>query len=168
MTQRIVFLAALALALVGCKQGIGERCQINADCASNHCSNSDPQVCVSAEGGNMGDIDATVPDAIGLLSFGFLEVHNRDAGLIANVTGRFPQDHPNRIEVTVPVGTTVTGLIATFTATGSDVTVAGVPQISGVTANDFTNPVTYRFTSLEPPSTLDYTVTVTVGSAAGP
>ena len=51
----------LGLGLTGCKQGLGERCQVNSDCASNHCSMSDPQICVTNESNNMGDIDATVP-----------------------------------------------------------------------------------------------------------
>jgi hypothetical protein len=46
----------------GCKQGIGERCQVNSDCASNICSKSDPQVCVgSDEDQNQTDIDAAPP-----------------------------------------------------------------------------------------------------------
>ena len=88
----------------------------------------------------------------------------RGAGLIANVTGSFPAGHPDQIEVIVPAGTKVTGLIATFSATGSNVTVAGVPQISSLTANDFTNPVTYDFTSPDSSATLHYTVTVIVGT----
>lgn len=47
--------------MTGCKQGLGELCQVNADCASNHCSMSDPQICVSDKSNNMGDIDAMVP-----------------------------------------------------------------------------------------------------------
>jgi hypothetical protein len=59
--KHYIALGLLALGLAGCKQGIGERCQINADCATNHCSMSDPQVCVTNEGNNLGDIDAMVP-----------------------------------------------------------------------------------------------------------
>jgi hypothetical protein len=57
--HRIAFVL-VALWLAGCKQGLGERCQVNADCSSNHCSMSDPQICVSNESNNMGDIDAMV------------------------------------------------------------------------------------------------------------
>ena len=49
-------------------------------------------------------------------------------------------------DVTVPAGTGVTALVAKFSLEGppgASVTVAGVPQTSGVTANDFTGPVTY-------------------------
>lgn len=55
-------IALFVLSLAGCKQGLGERCQVNSDCSTNHCSMSDPQVCVTTEGSNTGDIDATVPE----------------------------------------------------------------------------------------------------------
>jgi hypothetical protein len=41
----------------------------------------------------------------------------------------------------------LTGLVATFTTTGQAVTVGGVAQESGVTANDFTGGVTYGITA---------------------
>lgn len=65
------------------------------------------------------------------------------------------------IAIKVPYQTEVTGLIAVFTAPGTDVTVGGVAQESGITANDFTNPVIYSVTAADGSST-DYTVTVTV------
>jgi hypothetical protein len=49
------------------------------------------------------------------------------------------------ILVPITAGTDVTNLVATFTTTGTSVDVGGlVQQESGVTANDFTNPVIYR------------------------
>ena len=55
-------------------------------------------------------------------------------------------------------GTALPNLIATFSISASaKVEVAGVPQESGVTSNDFSNPVTYRVTA-EDGSTEDYTV----------
>jgi hypothetical protein len=66
------------------------------------------------------------------------------------------------IAVAVSTGTDVTALVATFTTTGVSVTVNGVPQQSGVTANDFTQPVTYRVTS-DTGAICDYVVTVKVG-----
>jgi hypothetical protein len=70
------------------------------------------------------------------------------------------------IAVTVPNGTAVTALVATFTASdGSTVSVASAAQTSGTTANDFTNPVTYTVTAADA-STAAYTVTVTVAAAA--
>src|SRR5579863_3795309 len=80
----------------------------------------------------------------------------------------------NKIAITVPFGTKITALTATFTAPGSVVTVGGVPQVSGVTTNDFTQPVTYTVTRVSASTTSSvkasasntttYTVTVTVAS----
>ena len=68
------------------------------------------------------------------------------------------------IAVTVPFGTAVTALVATFTTTGASVAVDGTPQVSGTTQNNFSSPVHYIVTAQDA-STKDYTVTVTV---AGP
>jgi len=68
------------------------------------------------------------------------------------------------IAVTVPYGTDVTKLVATFTTTGASVAVGTTAQVSGTTPNDFTNPVTYTVTA-EDGSTQSYTVTVTVTSS---
>jgi len=66
------------------------------------------------------------------------------------------------IAVTVPNGTNVTAMVATFTATGSSVKVGTTVQTSGITANDFTNPVAYIVTAADG-TTVTYTVTVTPG-----
>jgi hypothetical protein len=65
------------------------------------------------------------------------------------------------ISVTVPHGTNVSALAATFATTGASVKVGGTAQMSGVTAQDFASPVTYRVTAGDG-STRDYVVTVTV------
>jgi hypothetical protein len=67
------------------------------------------------------------------------------------------------IATTVPVGTNVTALIATFSTTGTSVKVGSTTQVSGTTANNFTKPVTYTVKASDS-STQDYTVTVTVAS----
>jgi hypothetical protein len=41
----IALLALLAPSLTGCKQGPGERCQVNTDCADGNCSQAEPRVC---------------------------------------------------------------------------------------------------------------------------
>ena len=51
------------------------------------------------------------------------------------------------ISTTVPYGTDVTRLVATFTVTGISVTVGGTDQVSGITANDFSSPVSYMAVS---------------------
>ena len=56
-----VFGLALAGAFVACKQGKGDRCQVNADCADGLLCSSATGMCVGS--GAMNEIDASVPDA---------------------------------------------------------------------------------------------------------
>ena len=65
------------------------------------------------------------------------------------------------ITVAMPYGTNKTALTASFITTGESVTVDTALQTSGVTPNDFTNPVTYAVHAADG-STQNYTVTVTV------
>jgi hypothetical protein len=52
-------------------------------------------------------------------------------------------------------------ITAGFTlSTGATATVDGTPQVSGATANDFNDPVTYTVTSGDGETTLDWTVTI--------
>ena len=72
------------------------------------------------------------------------------------------------IGLTVPFGTPVTALVATFTLSPyASAKVNTVAQTSGTTPNNFANPVTYTVYA-ENNATMDYTVTVTVlpGSSA--
>ena len=65
------------------------------------------------------------------------------------------------ITLMVPPATDVTNLVATFThSPNTAVTVAGTPQVSGVTTNDFTHPVTYTVTALDDNTQVDYRVSV--------
>ena len=50
----------IALVLGGCKQGLGERCQVNDDCVSPYVCNQAKMQCQET---TTGGIDATVPDA---------------------------------------------------------------------------------------------------------
>jgi hypothetical protein len=51
---------------------------------------------------------------------------------------------PNKsVKVTLPYGTNLTALTANFTTTGDSVYIGSVKQESGVTVNDFTNPLAY-------------------------
>jgi len=72
---------------------------------------------------------------------------------------------PKTIAVTVPFGTVVTNLTATFTTTGASVNVGTTLQTSGTTTNDFTGPVIYTVTAANG-TTVNYTVTVTVASGS--
>lgn len=76
-------------------------------------------------------------------------------GSSGNITG-------NTITVNLTSGTDVTALVAEFTTTGQSVAVGGFVQQSGLTANDFTNSVTYIVTA-EDGSTFDYTVSILLG-----
>ena len=72
------------------------------------------------------------------------------------------------IAITVPAGTNVTALVASFTSSAlSTVKVGGTAQVSGTTANNFTSPVTYTVTA-EDGTTKTYTVTVTVDVVVTP
>lgn len=68
------------------------------------------------------------------------------------------------ISVTVPNGTNVTALVATFTTTGSNVKVGTTLQTSGTTANNFTSPVPYIVTDANG-SSVTYTVSVAIASS---
>lgn len=70
------------------------------------------------------------------------------------------------IAVTMPYGTAVTALVATFETTGKSVKVGSTVQESGTTANDFNDPVVYTVTAADA-TTQAYTVTVTVVPSSG-
>ncbi|HYE81146.1 MAG TPA: hypothetical protein VEG39_03150 [Clostridia bacterium] len=74
-------------------------------------------------------------------------------------------DEVNRtIKLTVPKGTNTGSLIAAFTYAGKSITAGGVPQVSGITANDFSDPekpVVYTITAYDD-TPVEYTVIVTV------
>jgi len=67
------------------------------------------------------------------------------------------------IAVSVPAGTDVRALVATFTTTGVSVRVGTTAQVSGTTPNDFTSPVLYTVTAIDG-TTATYTVIVTVSA----
>ena len=69
------------------------------------------------------------------------------------------------INIAVPFGTSVSALTATFSAPGYTISVAGTPQISGVTANDFRIPVIYSITGNDG-ITKNFTATVTVATSS--
>ncbi len=70
------------------------------------------------------------------------------------------------VSITVPSGTNLTALIATFTlASGASATVGGVTQVSGITTNNFTSAVKYTIAAANGASQV---LTVTITTAAGP
>ncbi|MDY0315730.1 MAG: fibronectin type III domain-containing protein, partial [Bacteroidales bacterium] len=65
------------------------------------------------------------------------------------------------VELTVPYAMEVTDLVATFTLSdGASAKIGTVDQESGVTGNNFTNPVTYTVTAEDGVTFKDWTVTV--------
>lgn len=74
------------------------------------------------------------------------------AGVPAIMTGQ-------QLQVTVPNGTDVRRLVATFTTSGLHVAVTNEPQVSGFTVQDFSSPVAYVLTAADG-TTATYTVTV--------
>ncbi len=119
---------------------------------------------VIAEDGSIADYEVTVTVASAtakeLSAFRFLKTDN--PGLAADVTGVISGTN---ISLNLPFGTTVTALVASFSTTGQKVQVGTTAQTSQSTANDFTNPVTYRVTA-EDGTVQDYLVTVTLALAS--
>ncbi|MBN1603577.1 MAG: InlB B-repeat-containing protein [Chitinispirillaceae bacterium] len=74
-------------------------------------------------------------------------------------------ENTKTITIRVPYDTDRSALIATFTATGASVRIGSVIQVSNVTPNDFSNPVTYTVYAADN-STQEYVVTVTESSAS--
>lgn len=94
-----------------------------------------------------------------MTSFAFLAEKNAEI-IIQDAKGVIGND--NNISVTVPFGTAVTSLVASFETKEKDavVKVGDAAQTSGVTANDFTNPLTYSVSIGDVKQ--DYKVTVSV------
>lgn len=66
------------------------------------------------------------------------------------------------VNIKVESGTDHTGLVASFILSeGAAATVAGTEQESGVTANDFTDPVTYTITAADGITMQEWVITVT-------
>jgi len=129
------------------------------------CGSSSPADSGGSDSGTMSPSDAGAnPDVVAssdktLLSFAFLTSTN--AALRTNVAATITTSD---VAATVPSGTNVTALVATFTLNGGSASIAGVMQQSGVTANDFTHNLTYRVTATDG-STHDYRVHVTVAAS---
>jgi hypothetical protein len=69
----------------------------------------------------------------------------------------------NNITLTVPYGTDISNLVTSFaTSEEATVTVGNVVQVSGITPNDFTNPVEYLVTAQDGVTKKTFTVTVEI------
>lgn len=75
-------------------------------------------------------------------------------------------DHVNKtVKVILPAGTSLSSLIATFSASGATVKIGSTTQVSGSTSNNFSSPLVYSFTASDA-SNCSYTVTAYVKLAA--
>ena len=103
-----------------------------------------------------------------LLSFGFYQANNPSLSkdYVATIPAVTAGKTTYEIEIALPAGTDLTALIAQFTVNeGNTVTVDGAAQTSGVTKNDFTDPVDYTIRNSDGSSNLRYTITVVEASA---
>ncbi|MEI6449749.1 MAG: hypothetical protein WCP98_07335 [Actinomycetes bacterium] len=81
-------------------------------------------------------------------------------GLTPHVDGVI-SEAAHTVALTVPVGTNVGALVATFATSGAAVAIGVIPQVSGLSINDFTSPLTYTVIATDA-STQAYVVTVAV------
>jgi hypothetical protein len=134
---------ALLIALVGCSFPI--KLELPSSCTDN-----DPATPC--------DDDSQAAE---LVSFRFAAANN--PGLGSDVTTTISD---TSLAATVPFGTDVTTLVATFQVIGESVRIGHKAQISSATPNDFTRPVVYTVTAVDG-TTRDFTVTVTIGPDPG-
>jgi uncharacterized repeat protein (TIGR02543 family) len=84
--------------------------------------------------------------------------------LTPNVTG-IVDNTLRTVSLSVPSGTNLTALVATFTlSAGTTAAIAGTPQVSGQTANNFTSTVTYVLTSQDGTTVQNYSVSAVAAS----
>jgi len=121
------------------------------------------QYIVRAENGSLRFYTVTVYilpiDSKEITKCSFLKADN--ANLPMDVSGVISSGHS--IKLTVPHNTDVTNFIATFTTTGTTVSIGGVTRVNGVTKNSFTNDVTYTVHAQDG-TTRDYTVSVSISA----
>jgi hypothetical protein len=153
-------------ALVATFETTGESVTVNGTAqvsgtTSNNFTNAVEYVVHAANGSSQPytvTITSAPSNAKAITAFSFEDADNTalTADVIATISS-------NTITATVPFGTDVTALVATFTTTGASVKVGSTTQVSGTTANDFTSTVSYVVTAADN-STQTYTVTVTVAA----
>jgi len=69
------------------------------------------------------------------------------------------------VDIEVANGTSVVALVASFVLSrGATAKISATPQVSGVTANNFTSPVVYAITAQDGVANENWTVTVTVAA----
>jgi hypothetical protein len=144
----------------GASVDIGGTAQVSGTTANNF--TSPVTYTVHAADGTTANYTVTVTVALNpakdITNFSFTSALNNTQGVSSDCTGTITGTN---IAVTVPYGTDVTSLIATFATTGVSVDIGGTAQVSGGTTNNFTSPVIYTVHAADG-STQNFTVTVTV------
>jgi hypothetical protein len=137
---------------------IGGTAQVSGTTANNF--TSAVTYTVTAADGSTQDYMVTLTvaanEAKAITTFSFTDATN--TALSADVTATISGTN---ITATVPSGTDVTALIATFTTTGESVSISSIVQVSGTTANDFSSVVTYTVTAADS-TTQEFSVAVSI------
>jgi hypothetical protein len=97
-------------------------------------------------------------DAKEITTFSFID---KNASLSSTITSTISGTN---ITATVPYGTDVTALVATYTTTGLSVSVGGTAQTTGTTVNNFSSALTYTVLAANG-DTQNYTVNVTIAES---
>ncbi|MFY9113973.1 MAG: hypothetical protein WAO23_01870, partial [Dethiobacteria bacterium] len=99
-------------------------------------------------------------DKAEFLRYRFTAAKNDEGNLEHDVEGVI-DDESGMITLTVPYKTVLNNLIASFTLSyGAEAEVGETPQVSGVTANDFEEPVIYKVVAMNGTDSKDWTLTV--------
>ena len=118
---------------------------------------------ITAVGLGSADITATTPDGrqgVASITVGKSPANYITAFSFPEQTAPASIDGISVVNIGVSEETDISNLVATFTISEkASVTVNGVTQVSGVTVNDFTNPVVYKITA-ENGDVRDWTITV--------
>jgi hypothetical protein len=147
-------------ATTGASVKVGSTVQVSGTTANNFTSAVD--YIVTASDGTTQTYTVTVTIAANtakeITAFSFES--SKNPGLASTVIAAVGS---GSITATVPFGTDVSDLVATFTTTGASVKVGATEQMSGITHNSFSSPVNYIVTAAD--GTMQtYTVTVNIAA----
>ena len=114
-----------------------------------------------ATGGSGGGAESSSKE---ITSFSFTQAANSTV-LTANAVGTIDESSSVPLTITIPYGTNVSALKATFTTTGESVSIGSIVQTSGVTPNNFSGIADLIYTvNAEDGSTYNYIVHLSVGN----
>ena len=128
-------------------------------------------VTVTSENGtvtNTYTITITIGDQPRITAYSFQPQAGFTSAVVGSITNPLTPGARGEITLTVPAGTSITSLVATFSlsSTATNPLVGATAQVSGTTANNFTNPVIYTITDALSGLTYEYEVEVSVGQSS--